>query len=75
MARGYEDILALILLVRTIALLIVVVIAVIAIVNLYRHKKWTVRGIVKYLSDKKYDLEAAHKQKKDQKMIDSADNE
>jgi hypothetical protein len=74
-ARGYEDILALILLVRTIALLIVLVIAVIAIVNLYRHKKWTVRGIVKYLSDKKYDLEAAHKQKKDQKMIDSADNE
>ena len=74
-ARGYEDILALILLVRTIALLIVLVIAVIAIVNLYRHKKWTVRGIVKYLSDKKYDLEASYKQKKDQKMIDSADSE
>ncbi len=73
-ARGYEDILALILLIRTIALLIVVAIAVIAIVNLYRHKKWTVRGIVKYLSDKKYDLEAEYKQKKDQKMIDSANN-
>lgn len=73
-ARGYEDILALILLVRSIALLIVVIIATIAIINLYRHKKWTVRGIVKYLSDKKYDLEAEYKQKKDKKMIDSADN-
>lgn len=73
-ARGYEDILALILLVRTIALLIVVTIATITVINLYRHKKWTVRGIVKYLSDKKYDLEAEHKQKKDKKMIDNADN-
>ena len=73
-ARGYEDILALILLIRTIALLIVVVIATITIINLYRHKKWTVRGIVKYLSDKKYDLEASYKQKKDQKMIDNTDN-
>ena len=73
-ARGYEDILALILLIRTIALLIVVVIVTITIINLYRHKKWTVRGIAKYLSDKKYDLEASYKQKKDQKMIDSADN-
>lgn len=73
-ARGYEDILALILLVRAIALLIVVVILTVVVINLYRHKKWTVRGIVKYLSDKKYDLEASYKQKKEKKIIDSADS-
>ncbi|RKM62331.1 hypothetical protein D6855_02625 [Butyrivibrio sp. CB08] len=73
-ARGYEDILALILLVRTIALIALVIILVVVVVNLYRHKKWTVRGIVNFLSEKKYDLEVKHNQKKHQKMIDSADN-
>ncbi len=73
-ARGYEDILALILLIRTIAIVTLSVIVVVIIVNLYRHKRWTVRGIVNYLSEKKYDLEVSHNQKKQKKMIDSVDN-
>ncbi len=63
-ARGYEDILAILLFVRVIALLTMAVIVAVAVVNMYRHKKWTVRGIVNYLSDKKYDLEVSYKQRK-----------
>ncbi len=64
-ARGYEDVLALILLVRMICLTVLTVTLVIFVVNSYRHKKWTARGIVKYLSDKKYDLEVEYKRKKE----------
>ena len=64
-ARGYEDILSLILLVRMICMAVLVLILTAFVVNAYRHKKWTVRGIVKYLSDKKYDLEVEHKRKKE----------
>jgi hypothetical protein len=63
-ARGYEDILALILLVRIICVLTVVVIFVISIVNAYRNKTWTVRSIIRNLADKKYDWEAERKLKK-----------
>jgi hypothetical protein len=68
-ARGYEDMLAILLLFRAIALLTMAVIVAIVVVNLYRHKKWTVRGVVNYLSDKKYDLEVSHKQKKAEKNV------
>ncbi len=68
-ARGYEDMLAILLLFRAIALLTMAVILAVVVVNMYRHKKWTVRGIVNYLSDKKYDLEVSHKQKKAQKNV------
>ncbi|WP_022768769.1 ABC transporter permease [Butyrivibrio sp. NC2007] len=64
-ARGYEDILSLILLVRMICMTVLILILVVFVVGAYRHKKWTVRGIVKYLSDKKYDLEVEHKRKKE----------
>ncbi len=64
-ARGYEDILSLILLVRMICMTVLILILTTFVVNAYRHKKWTVRGIVKYLSDKKYDLEVEHKRKKE----------
>ena len=64
-ARGYEDILALILLVRLICLLQLILTLVIFTVNSYRHKKWTARGIIQYLSDKKYDLEVEYKRKKE----------
>ena len=64
-ARGYEDILALILLVRMICMTVVILVLVIFTVNAYRHKKWTARGIIKYLSDKKYDLEVTYKRKKE----------
>ena len=40
------------------------IIVAVAVVNMYRHKKWTVREIVNYLSDKKYDLEVSYKQRK-----------
>ena len=73
-ARGYEDILALLLLVRALAVIALFVIIVVIVVNLYRHKKWTVRGIVNYLSDKKYDLEVSYNQKKHNGIIDNADN-
>ena len=64
-ARGYEDVLALILLVRLICLLQLILTLVIFTVNSYRHKKWTARGIIQYLSDKKYDLEVEYKRKKE----------
>ena len=48
-----------------IALAVVIVIFTIFVVGSYRHKKWTVRGILKYLSDKKYDLEVEYKRKKE----------
>ncbi len=64
-ARGYEDILSLILLVRMICMTVLILILTGFVVNAYRHKKWTVRGIVKYLSDKKYDLEVEHMRKKE----------
>lgn len=64
-ARAYEDILALVLFVRLICLAVLTVSLVIFVVNSYRHKKWTVSGIVKYLSDKKYDLEVEYKRKKE----------
>ncbi|SFU47020.1 ABC transporter permease [Butyrivibrio sp. INlla21] len=66
-ARGYEDILALILLIRLICRATLILMAVIFIVNLYRHKTWTVSGVVSYLSDKKYDYEVRRKEKKENK--------
>ena len=72
-ARGYEDILALLLLVRTIAISVVLVVLTIVVINLYRHKTWTVRGIFHYLSEKKYDLEVSLDQKKHHRITDSAD--
>ena len=71
LARGYEDILATILFVRMICMLVVIVLVVIFIVNAYRNKTWTVRSVIKYLSDKKYDLEAEHKQKIMKNSIDA----
>ncbi len=72
LARGYEDILATILFFRLIALLTMVIIFTVAVVNSYRNKKWTVRGVIKYLSDKKYDLEVSHNQKKLEKNVVNA---
>lgn len=72
-ARGYEDILATVFLFRVIALLTMAVIVAVTAVNLYRHKRWTVRGVLKFLSDKKYDLEVEHKQRKLEKNALNAD--
>ena len=64
-ARGYEDILGAILLVRMICIASAMVILVLFISNAYLGKSWTARSVIKYLLDKKYDLEAEHKRKKD----------
>ena len=65
LARGYEDILATIMLFRIICRLIVVIILAIFVIHSYRNKKWTVRGVFNYLMEKKYDLEVERKIKKD----------
>ena len=67
-ARGYEDILATILLVRILCVLAVVVLTVISVINAYRNKTWTVRSVIKTLADKKYDLEAEYKLKKEKEQ-------
>ena len=64
LARGYEDILATLLLIRLICRTIVVVIIVLFIIRSYRNKKWTVRGIFNDLMEKKYDYEVRRAQKK-----------
>ncbi|MBP7348116.1 MAG: ABC transporter permease [Butyrivibrio sp.] len=57
-ARGWEDVLALVILVQGICIVILLLIIVIAIVQTYRHKKWTAAGIWKMIMDKKYDMES-----------------
>ena len=64
LARGWEDTLAALLLGRVICIAAVVIIAAVIIVQAYRHKKWTVRGVARYLADKKYDFEAKKQQEK-----------
>ncbi len=56
-ARGYEDILALLLFFKLICISILVLSLVAVIIHLYRHKTWTVRGVVQILLDKKYEWE------------------
>ena len=68
-ARGYEDILALILLIRMICRAVIILIVVVSIVNMYRNKTWTVSGVASYLSDKKYDLQVKLKEKKERKKL------
>ena len=67
-ARGYEDILALILLIRLVCRAVIILMFVGTVINLYRHKTWTVSGVVNYLSDKKYDYEVRLKEKKENKL-------
>ena len=67
-ARGYEDILALILLIRLVCRAVIILMFVFTVINLYRHKTWTVSGVVNYLSDKKYDFEVRLKEKKENKL-------
>ncbi|MBO6242881.1 MAG: ABC transporter permease [Butyrivibrio sp.] len=64
LARGYEDILATLLFIRLICRIVVIVILVIFIIKAYRHKTWTVRGLVNDLMEKKYDIEVKRQQRK-----------
>ncbi len=66
-ARGYEDILALILLFRLICIIIAIIIFTFIIVDSYRNKKWKAKDILNYISEKKYDLEVAHEHKRKEK--------
>lgn len=63
-ARGYEDILALLNLIRTICLCALFIIACVIVVIAYRNKTWTVRGVIDYLADKKYEFESNRNFKK-----------
>lgn len=69
LARGYEDILVVLFAIRWICKLIVICMFSVYVVYLYRHKTWTVAGIVQKLSDKKYDFEVKQKQRKDDKGV------
>ena len=64
LARGYEDILATLLFIRLICRIVVIAILVIFIIKAYRHKTWTVRGLVNDLMEKKYDIEVKRQQRK-----------
>ncbi len=64
-ARGYEDVLALILIFRVISIAIPIIIICILIINGYRHKTWTAAGVFKKAMDFKYDLESDMKYHKD----------
>ena len=57
-ARGWEDILALILLIKAICIIIPVLIITVMIIQAYRHKKWTAGSVWKSLMDRKYDMES-----------------
>lgn len=64
LARGYEDILTMILVIRFLCVVTILIILSVVIVRLYMHKKWTVRGVIKRLSDIKYDYDVKKNQKK-----------
>ncbi len=66
-ARGYEDILALINLIRTIFGVIIFFAVCVLVVMAYRNRTWTVGGIIRFLSDKKYEYEASRKRQLEDK--------
>ena len=57
-ARGWEDVLGVLLFFRILCVMILVISLVIWIVHLYRHKTWGARDIIEYLADKKYEFES-----------------
>lgn len=67
-ARGWEDVLSVLLFFRLVCILILIGFFTFWIIHLYRHRKWTTRDIVRYLADKKYEFEARrrHYEKKDE---------
>lgn len=70
-ARGYEDILAFIFMIRVICKAAIVFILVICIINSYRNKTWTVAEVTRKLMDKKYDLEVKLNARKEKKREES----
>jgi hypothetical protein len=62
-ARGYEDVLAIMNMVRLLSIVTCVVLVSVLIVIAYRNKKWTVEGLLAYVADKKYELESKQKER------------
>lgn len=72
-ARGYEDILILILVFRLLFILYPIVLIVIAVVIAWKHRTWTVKGVYLHLKDKLERMwekqRAKRGRKKDEKMV------
>ncbi|WP_029232668.1 ABC transporter permease [Butyrivibrio sp. VCB2006] len=70
-ARGYEDVLALLNMIRLICKIACVLIVCVMAVHAYRHKTWTIEGLIEYAADKKYELETRQKAKLSDKKQDN----
>ncbi len=57
-ARGWEDILALVLVFKLLCIAVLFLALCVFIVQAYRHKTWTVAGIVRTLSERRYERAA-----------------
>ena len=73
-ARGYEDIMALLLLIRLLCRAMAILLVVVTVINLYRNKTWTIESALNALSEKKYDLEVKIKQKRESKANKQSKN-
>ena len=66
-ARGYEDIFALILLIKILLLIYPLFFTVAVLVRLYKKKKWTLKGLVQRLMDMHYEMGTRRVQRKQEK--------
>lgn len=71
-ARGYEDILALVLLFRMLCLLYPIVIFIIFIIYLWKHKTWTFKDVKKFLEQK---IEQHREKQREKKLKDEEEFE
>ncbi|MCR5656802.1 MAG: ABC transporter permease [Butyrivibrio sp.] len=65
-ARVFENIFCLVLLIQIVCAVVAFIMVAIAVVQSYRHKRWTVKGLVTKFLDWKYDMEsniAQHRKK------------
>ena len=63
-ARGWEDILSVLFMIRMVCIVSFWLIVAGLVVLWYRNKTWTVRDVVRRIADKKYDFEARLQEKK-----------
>ena len=66
-ARGWEDVLSILFLIRMVCIIAFWLIIATLVVISYRNKTWTVRGVINTLGEKKYDFEARLQTKKNEK--------
>jgi hypothetical protein len=75
-ARGFEDVLALLGMIRLICLVSCVLMVAALIISAYRNKKWTIEGLLAYAADKKYEIETRQKERiSDKKKDDEPEEE